>query len=336
MSHSNELLPKPVNIGFTSFVCGIFLCGGIALLGNPYFMVPIAGIYFFGGLTYPGAMWGQSLIIQEKVSRVYFIQGIGWNPLWFLPMVMRLSKPVFMGKRQLTLKQNYVCLDKYAIEFEGILMVRTINPAGTVLLEHDQHAVNHQLEETMEAAARPYIADVSGMDLWKGSEDTTTKKTHKQSIEEGIENHIKKHHPGYDHDDKVLGELGQEVLHITVVKLEPPKTIQVKWQNVHEEDIERQSEEKNMNTVIALLGKFADEMKKRQLNLDAKTLLDRFQAERKVVNVAISDQNINLSAQLDEGAATVLSGLLNKGVKLDPATQAALIAAIASAMKGKK
>lgn len=335
MSHSSELLPKPVNIGFTSFVCGIFLCGGIALLGNLYFTIPIAGIWFFGGLTYPGAMWGQSLIIQEKVSRVYFIQGIGWNPLWFLPMVIRLSKPVFMGKRQLTLKQNYVCLDKYAIEFEGILMVRTINPAGTVLLEHDQHAVDHQLEETMEAAARPYIADVSGMDLWKGSEDTTTKKTHKQSIEEGIEHHIKKHHPGYDHDDKVLGELGQEVLHITVVKLEPPKDIQEKWKKIHIEEIERESEKANMKTVIKLLGKFADKMKEKDINLDPKTLLDRFQAEREVIDVTVADQNFNVSAKLDPESAEVLSKLMNNGVKLDPASQAAIIAAIVAAMKKK-
>ena len=336
MSHSNELLPKPVNIGFTSFVCGIFLCGGIALLGNPYFMIPIAGIYFFGGLVYPGAMWGQSLIIQEKVNRVYFIQGIGWNPLWFLPMIIRLSKPVFMGKRQLTLKQNYVCFDKYAIEFEGILMVRTINPAGTVLLAHDQHAVDHQLEETIEAAARPYVAKVKGLSLWEGSENETTGRPHKQSIEEGIEEHIKDH-SGYEHDDMVLGELGQEILHITVVKLEPPKDIQEKWKKVHMEAIENISEKANMNTVIELFDDFVTKMKEHKIELDPKTLLDRFQAEREVVGVTVNDQNFNVSAKLDATSVEVLSKLLMKdGIKLDPAIQAAIIAAIASAMKGKK
>ena len=320
MSHSNELLPKPVNIGFTSFVCGIFLCVGIALLGNPYFMVPIAGIYLFGGLTYPGAMYGRSLIIQEDVSRVYFIKGIGWNPIWFLPMIIRLSKPVFMGKRQLTLKQNYVCLDKYAIEFEGILMVRTINPAGTVLLKHNQHAVDHQLEETIEAAARPYIADVSGMDLWRGTE-------HKKSIEEGIENHIKDH-SGYEHDDMVLGELGEEILHVTVVRLEPPKDIQEKWKKIHIEEIERVSELADITTVGDVVESILDNLKAKGHPIDAKTMLDRVLAIRRDITVAATDTNFHLT--MDRESEEFINDALGK---VDPATKAAILSALSKAKK---
>lgn len=321
-SHSHHtVLPRPIDLGITSLVLGILMCTGIGFLLNIwlpwYFSAPLTITYFALGIVYPGALFGRSLIILEKVSFKYFYKGIGWNPLWFLQMVIRLDEPRDMSRRQIELTQKYVCKENYEMSFKGVLVTSTVNPA-CISKSGGQHQVDHQLQEVIEAAARPYIAAREGLKLWQGIVDEHTK-----TLEEEIEEHIRGT-AGYDHNDMVLAELGQEIEHVIVALLEPTQNIKDKHEKVHGESIERESDLADIGTVEAVVKSLMESLPEGH-NLDAKFALDRVLAIRGDATVAVQEHNINLT--LDENSKALIDGL-------DPKTKAAIMAFIA-AQKGK-
>ncbi len=331
MEHHKEPLPKPSDLGFVLFAVGIILNVGIffALSGtNIFIQILIPVIYFTIGIWYKGALWGTAIIfLSNTISERFIVKGISWNPLWFLPMIMRFGEPVLMGTRQITLEENYVCKDEYKMKFCGIISLRTVHPAGILRMDNGQHGVDHQIEETIESAARPYIAEETGLELWKGV-------IHKKNIEQEIENYIKKKSPGYEHDDMVIAELGQEVLHITVSKIEPPEDVQQKHKEKHFESIERDTEIANMYTVAEVIQIAVKKLRELKLNnLTDSQIINIVQSERNVIKRAVEDRNFDFAINMDNEVAKIIGEM--KGITLDPKTQSALVAAIVTELKKK-
>ncbi len=333
MSHSHgHVFPRPVGLGWTSVIAGILFCIGLFFLFKiwlPWYASFVIVVnYFIWGYENPGALFGNSITLFNKLVLNYYMDGISWNPFWFAKSILVYGTPRSMANRVKHFSEKYATLEKREITIKGEYETKLYHPAAYDFMEGGATAVDDYMKIVIESSLRPFVKDQKAVDLWSG---VITKR----SLEEQVEKFIAKNNR-YKHDDLIIEHLAQDRVHLVIEQVDPGEDFKKKWSKVDDEAIERISEEANINTVIKLLGKFADKMKKKGIHLDPKTLLDRFQAERDVIDVTVEDRNFNVSANLDPQSASVLSGLLNNGVKLDTATQAALISAIAAALKSKK